>query len=295
MLASRHIGRAGGLVLAALLCGCVNLGPVREFAGSSARLTGYQGLTERYVGSADRQLADLPPDKRFDTVRASLQHLRAIGARDKDTLLKLHATTTGYMAALAQLAGEDAYSVSPQLGKVADAISASEQLKIDAGHVKAYANIAQRVSDWALAAQQARDVRNLVERNGEDMDKLLEAMELATAAYGIVLAQEAERYDAGSDIREAVWTAELKGDGALTGPRREAIVTLLRRSARADKDAQARALNEQKAAAAGLAQVRTAHRALVGNVGRLGDKQLQATLRKAASDLKSIRQSLANL
>lgn len=295
MLALRHIGRAGGLVLAALLCGCVNLGPVREFAGSSARLTGYQGVTERYVTSADRQLADLPPDKRYDPLRAKLQNLRTVSARDKDTLLKLHATTTGYMAALALLAGEDAYSVAGELGKVSDAIAASEDLHIDAGHVQAYSNIAQRVVDWALAVQQAKDVKRMVERNGEDMDKLLEAMELATQAYGIVLRDEAASYDARSELREAAWTAELKGDSELTPARRDAVVTLLRRTARIDKAAQADALKAQQAAADGLAKVRAAHSALVRNVDRLDDKQLQATLRKAAADLKSIRQSFATL
>lgn len=295
MLALRHIGCAGSLVLAALLCGCVNLGPVREFAGSSARLTGYQGVTERYVTSADRQLADLPPDKRYDPLRTKLQNLRTISARDKDTLLKLHATTTGYMAALALLAGEDAYSLSDELGKVSDAIAASEELHIDASHVQAYSNIAQRVVSWALAAQQAKDVKRMVKRNGEDMDKLLEAMELATEAYGIVLRDEAKNYDTQSELREAAWTAELKGDSELTPARRDAVVTLLRRTARIDKAAQADALKAQQAAAEGLAQVRAAHSELVRNVDRLDDKQLQTTLRKAAADLKSIRQSLATL
>lgn len=295
MLALRQIGCAGSLVLAALLCGCVNLGPVREFAGTSARMTGYQGVTERYVTSADRQLADLPPDKRYDPLRTKLQNLRTVSARDKDTLLKLHATTTGYLAALALLAGEDAYSVSAELGKVSDAIVASEDLHIDAGHVQAYSNIARRVADWALAAQQAKDVKHMVERNGQDMDKLLEAMELATEAYGIVLRDEAENYDTQSELREAAWTAELKGDSELTPARRDAVVTLLRRTARIDKAAQADALKAQKAAAEGLAQVRAAHSALLRNVDRLGDKQLQATLRKASADLKSIRQSFATL
>jgi len=295
MLALRHIGCAGGLVLAALLCGCVNLGPVREFAGSSARLTGYQGVTERYVTSADRQLADLPPGKSYDPLRTKLQNLRTISARDKDTLLKLHATTTGYMAALALLAGEDAYSVSGELGKVSDAIAASEALHIDAGHVQAYSNIAQRVVDWALAAQQAKDVKRMVKRNGQDMDKLLEAMELATQAYGIVLRDEANSYDARSELREAAWMAELKGDSELTPARRDAVVTLLRRTARIDKAAQADALKAQQAAADGIAQVRAAHSELVRNVDRLDDKQLQTTLRKAAADLKSIRQSFATL
>src|SRR5690606_40802997 len=68
--------------------------------------------------------------------------------------------------------------------------------------------------------------------------KLLEAMQRATEAYGVVLEQEIAAYDAVADYRRAVWTAELPGDAALTPERREVIATLLRRSELADRDAQ---------------------------------------------------------
>lgn len=70
------------------------------------------------------------------------------------------------MQTLAQLAGEDAYSVAPAIGKVGGAIRASDELGIDASHVKAYDDIARRVSDWTLAAKQTRDVRRFVAANG---------------------------------------------------------------------------------------------------------------------------------
>src|SRR5690606_34081889 len=137
----------------------------------------YRAATDHYLDSADRQLAELPAAGRFDGTREQLQALKQAAARDKATLLRLHATTTGYMRALARLAGTDAYAVSPEIGKVARAIESSEALGIDEDHVDAYANIARRVSDWALAARQARDVRHLVSENGADMDRLLEAMQ----------------------------------------------------------------------------------------------------------------------
>ncbi len=115
-----QVGRRNRTILALLICaglasGCANLGAVREFAASSANMTGYKTVTEHYVSSADRQLADLPPDKRFDSTRKNLRTLKAVTGQDKETLLKLHAITTGYMSALAQLAGDDAYSISPEI------------------------------------------------------------------------------------------------------------------------------------------------------------------------------------
>lgn len=287
-----------GLALALVafaVSGCANLGAVREFAASSARMTDYRDATEHYLDSADRQLTELPAAARFDGAREQLQALKQVTARDKATLLRLHATTSGYMRALARLAGADAYSVSTEIGKVARAIEASEALGIDEDHVDAYANIARRVSDWALAARQARDVRHLVTENGADMDKLLEAMQRATEAYGIVLEQEIAAYDALADYRRAVWAAELPGDAALTPERREVIATLLRRSELADREAQRQARKAQRAAARGLERVRQAHADMLRNVDRLDADQVQDLLRTAADDLKSIRESIEDL
>lgn len=277
------------------LSGCANLGAVREFADSSARMTEYRVATDYYLDSADRQLANLPADSRFDATRKNLQALDKVTARDKATLLELHATTTGYMRALAQLAGEGAYEISPEIGKVAKAIRASEALGIDEDHVRAYDNIAQRVTDWALAARQARDVKEMVTENGADIDKLLEAMQLATETYGIVLEQEIQSHELMADYRQAQWSAELPGDTALTPERRETIAMLLRRSELADKSAQQQARKAQRAAAAGLKRVRQAHEMMLRNVDRLSAEQVQELLQETAADLKSIRRSISEL
>ena len=177
----------------------------------------------------------------------------------------------------------------------ADTLAVMDALGINDDHVRAYDNIAQRVTDWALAAKQARDVRHLVTENGADMDKLLEAMQLATEAYGIVLEQEIQSYELVADYRQAQWSAELSGDAALTPERRETIATLLRRSELADKEAQQRARKAQRAAAAGVKRVRQAHQAMLENVDRLSSEQVRDLLREAADDLKSIRRSISEL
>jgi len=286
------------LVLAAfvfLLSGCTNLGAVREFAATSASMTNYQSATARYVGSAERQLIDLPEDRRFDATRENLGSLQSLTSQERQTLQKLHATTTGYMSALAQLSGEDAYSLAPDILMVSGGIQASSGLGIDATQVSAYGNIAQRVSDWGLEAVQARSVKAMVERNGQDIDKLLEAMQRAATAYGLVLDQEIASYDVISNYRAAQWSARLPGDNAITPERREVIDALLRRSARSDLADQQQALREQEATVAGLDRVRKAHRLMIDNADRLGSKDLQRSLRQAAADLKSIRQSISTL
>lgn len=284
------------LILCALLSnGCVNLGPVREFAASSARLTDYKGVTQRYVTSADRQLADLPPGKRFDATRNKLTQFKSVSANDKQTLLKLHAATTGYMAALAGLAEQDAYSLSAEIDQITGAITESEQLNINAEHVQAYGSIVSKVASWITAAKQARDVKRMVKDNGADMDKLLEAMQLATEAYAIVFAQEEQSAEAVADFRETAWTDKSAGGAALTADQREVVATLLRRSSSTEAAARVDAMKAQKAAAAGLAEVRQAHLALYQNIDRLQAKDVQAALRKAASEIKSIRTDIAKL
>lgn len=275
--------------------GCANLGAVREFAATSADLTDYKVVTQRYVTSAERQLAEVPAASAFDGTRRELTELQATTARDKESLLRLHSITTGYMAALAGLADEDAYSLSPEIDKVTGAISESKRLNLTSEHVTAYGNIAKRVASWATAAIQARDVRRMVRTYGADMDRLLEAMQVATAAYGFTFMEEANNTASFDSARAAAWKFKLPGDSEVTPERREVITTLLRRSVTAERSAQADAVKRQQAAAAGLEKVRDTHAKLMENIDRLDRKEVQAMLRQAAADLKSVRKSLAQL
>lgn len=285
------------LVLLAALnaAGCTNLGAVRDFAATSAELTDYKVVTNRYVTSAERQLAEIPPSSAFNGTRQALEAFQATTNADKASLMKLHAVTTGYMTALAGLASEDAYTLSPEIDLVTGAIAKSERLNINGDHVKAYGNIVKRVASWATAAKQARDVRRMVETYGSDMDKLLEAMQVATAAYGVAFRDEANNTAGFDRARAAAWQFKLPGDSEVTPERREVVATLLRRSTTAERAAQADAIRRQEEAAAGLAKVREEHAELIKNIDRLKAKDVQELLRQAASDLKAVRKNLAQL
>lgn len=272
--------------------GCANLGAVRSFAATSSQLTGYREVTERYVGSADRQLANLPASKLYDPARKELQALKQSSEQQKDSLLKLHDTATGYMSALAELAGEDAYSLNADIDKVSGAITAAPELGIGAEDVAAYGKIAKLVSSWALAAKQARDVKAMLKTYGDDMDRLLGAMQRAARSYEGVLQQEKASADSIQMLRLTVWKQPKSGDGLLDEARRDAIVAMSNNSYAGIAEQQAKALQAAAAASQGLAQVRSGHAAMLKDADRLKSKQLQALLTQAVADMKTVRAQL---
>ncbi|WP_152566053.1 hypothetical protein [Lysobacter antibioticus] len=272
--------------------GCANLGAVRSFAATSSQLTGYREVTERYVGSADRQLANLPASKLYDPARKELQALKQSSEQQKDSLLKLHDTATGYMSALAELAGEDAYNLNADIDKVSGAITAAPELGIGAEDVAAYGKIAKLVSSWALAAKQARDVKAMLKTYGDDMDRLLGAMQRAARSYEGVLQQEKASADSIQMLRLTVWKQPKSGDGLLDEARRDAIVAMSNNSYAGIAEQQAKALQAAAAASQGLAQVRSGHAAMLKDADRLKSKQLQALLKQAVADMKTVRAQL---
>ncbi|MGN7919495.1 hypothetical protein [Lysobacter sp. 22409] len=272
--------------------GCTNLGAVRSFAATSSQLTGYREVTERYVGSADRQLANLPASKLYDPARKELQALKQSSEQQKDSLLKLHDTATGYMSALAELAGEDAYNLNADIDKVSGAITAAPELGIGAEDVAAYGKIAKLVSSWALAAKQARDVKAMLKTYGDDMDRLLGAMQRAARSYEGVLQQEKASADSIQMLRLTVWKQPKSGDGLLDEARRDAIVAMSNNAYAGIAEQQAKALRAAAAASQGLAQVRSGHAAMLKDADRLKSKQLQALLKQAVADMKTVRAQL---
>jgi hypothetical protein len=280
------------LAIVSTSVGCANLGAVRSFAATSSQLTGYREVTERYVASADRQLANLPAGKLYEPNRKDLLALKHSSEQQKDSLLKLHNTATGYMSALAELAGEDAYSLSADIDKVSGAITAAPELGIGAEDVAAYGKIAQLVSSWIVAARQARDVKAMLKTYGDDMDRLLGAMQRASRSYEGVLRQEQAASNSIQLVRLAAWKQPKSGDGLLDEARRDAIVAMSNQAYAGIAEQQAKALQAATAASQGLAQVRSGHAAMLKDADRLKSKQLQALLKQAVADMKSVRAQL---
>ena len=136
------------MLLVAGLSGCANLEAVRDFTASSARLTDYKAVTERYFASVDHVLAEMPDTPDFTKDRNDTEALRRAQAAQKETLLKLHDTVTGYLAALARLAGDDTFDLSGSIDAVSGKLVLVPNLGIDSTHVDAYASIAKTVTSF---------------------------------------------------------------------------------------------------------------------------------------------------
>ncbi|MEO8936677.1 MAG: hypothetical protein ABI277_09865 [Burkholderiaceae bacterium] len=290
------------VALVAGLTGCANLEGVRDFTASSARITAYRGVTDRALASPDYVLLEFPAGPAFDAFRAAAEADRLKAPQRKEALLKLQSVATGYMAALAKLAGDDSFDLSGDIGKVSGQIALIPDLGITAAQVSAYTTLAQTVTNWATAAEQARDVKALVLQYGEPMDTLLHGMETATAAYIGILKNEQGAVLAIEQSRQAFWQVPLKADGdprsnegiALAN-RRDAILALSRRSYAQTAHEEADAIAAAQQAARGVRIVRTGHAEMLKNIDRLDNRDVVALLKKAAADLKAIRSNLKAL
>lgn len=290
------------LLCAAILTACANLQAVRDFAANSARLTAYQDVTQRYLSSPDRIARRIPSDPLFNADRKRVEEVKALIDHDKDSLLKLHSVVTGYMAALAALAGEDAFNLSGDIDKVTGAISASPALGLNAEHVGAFGAIAQKVTSWLLAAKQAREVRSMVREYGDSMDVLLDGLQLATLAMKVRFEGENGRLQSYEDTRLAPYLAPVGSEAAASSEdqinlrlRREAFIAVARQVGEEERAAGKKAVDSADAALGGIALVRKGHGEMRANVDRLTSDQVTAFLKNAAADLREVRDNLQKL
>lgn len=297
MQAARSLRFALVLLAASTLIGCANLEAVRDFTSNSAQLTGYTEVTDRFVTSPERIQHHIPDDPRFDSDRANAKKLAAEIAAAKDSIFKLHTVATGYMGALAQLAGEDAFSLSPQIDQVTGALVAAPSLGLNAEHVQAFGSIASKVTSWLLAAKQAKEVKAMVQTHGVAMDKLLEGMEIVATAMKVQLDNERGQLRTYEDTHLSSYLVQVGGEQTQStlDNRRKATLVWARRSYLDIQRVQNNAVSSATAAIEGIKVVRRGHEDMRRDIDQLTSAQLTALLKKAASDLKSIRQNLKAL
>jgi len=313
MQAGRALRLSFVLLMAAALSACANLKAVRDFTAQSAQLTGYTDVTNRYLTSPDRVERELPEAKEFDGDRASLQARKPRVAEARDSLFKLHNVVTGYMAALARLAGEDTFNISAQIDEVTGAIKAAPDLGLDADHVEAFATIASKVSSWILAAKQAKEVKAMVKAHGASMDKLLEAMETVTDAMRVELANESGNMNRFESYYESAYRFDvgpeqppprtLKGDElkryeaerSIVLRRRAGTLVQIRRGRMPFLIEERDAVESAANAVQGIRVVRQGHAEMIKNVERLSNEDVMDLLSRAAADLRTIRDNLKKL
>jgi hypothetical protein len=294
-----------------MLSGCANLSAVREFTATSVQLTGYQDVTQRYVTSATRVKTEIPEDPLFDRDRAAVRKAEAEMTAQKESLLKLHNAVTGYMAALAKLAGDDAYDISPQIDKVTGAIVAAPSLGLNAQHVQAFGGIAAKVSSWLLAAKQAKGVKSLVVEHGDSMDVLLDAMATVTTAMRVELDNERGRLKSYHDAHLSTYLVPVGLERPLVGNvadpaqyerdrrtmlrRNQAVVAWANRGYEPLLAEQDRAIRAAKSAIDGIQIVRNGHDDMRKNVDHLTKDDVTKLLKKASAELRVVRAELAQI
>jgi hypothetical protein len=301
------------LLVAASLSACANLKAVRDFTATSAQLTGYTAVTNRYISGPQRVTPQIPEGADFDSERSKIQELDSATKAQKDSLVKIQSVVTGYMAALAQLAGDDTFNISPQIDKVTGAIVAAPSLGLNADHVRAFGTIASKVSSWILAAKQAREVKAMVNEHGQSMDKMLEAMELVTTAMKVQLDVERGKVKSYHDTHLANFMVpvgnerpapaglsvaakkQYDADRQVLMQRRQAEIVWANRgyaAIQADEDA---AVESASAIIEGIKLVRKGHEDMRQNIDKLSSADVKALLQKATDDLRSIRDNLKKL
>jgi len=309
-----HIARIGLLLfVAAALGACGNLQAVRDFSEQSANLAAYKEVTNKVVSNPATLLQYAPRTAKFEPERKALEADAKARALRSDSLLKIHDVVTAYMGSLANLAGEETYSLSSSISKVEGALVAAPELGIKPETVSAFAKIASTVSNWITEAIQVKEVKAMVSKHGESMDQMLAGMEDVSASMLAILEEDEKKVVSYAEHSEGGFSFELgpeqpppdsltgaareryEGQRSIARLRRDAAGLLVARSNAAMKAEQRTAVTSAQAALAGVQVVRAGHTEMRKNVDRLTDQQVAALLRRLAADLQAIRANLKKL
>lgn len=299
------------VLVAGLTVACTNLAAVKDFASTSSKLAGYTDVTGRYVTGPERIGPQIPVGTDFESDRAAVAKQQTELASQKESLFKLHAVTSGYMAALASLAGDDTFNISPQIDKVTGALVAAPKLGIDVQTVQAYGSIASKVASWILAAEQAKQVKSMVLEFGPSMDVMLAAMQTATTAMREEFLNERAQLVTYEQTRIAPFMTSVglerpapsgtpdplryEDDRQQMLRRNQSTVAWASRSYAQTAADQDKAVASATAAIEGIKIVRKGHADLQKNIDDLSGEQVVKLLKKAKSDLDAIRGDLQKL
>ncbi|HQQ69568.1 MAG TPA: hypothetical protein PLL92_04545 [Alicycliphilus sp.] len=301
------------LATTVILTACANLNAVRDFSKESAQLAAYRDATEKMVANPAELLRQAPAVATFEQDRARLKIQAEERARLRDSMLKMHNVVAGYMAALAKLAGDETFSFTSSINEVKGALVESTQFGINADTVKTYASLVTTVSNWLTAAIQAKQVRTMVSKNGEAMDRMLAGLEDVSLSVAGILQQDRQillnyrdfyedgfKFDFGPEQPPPnnLSTTQLSNyeeQRNVAIRRREAARILVERSNAAMVATQQEAVDSANAAVSGVRTVRQGHNDMRRNVEQLTSEQLTTKLRQLIGDLQDVRANLKKL
>ena len=176
------------LLVCFAVSGCVELGPIRDYADAASDLVSGKEIVNRWKNS----------DVELQRHTQALFDKPAPGRRDADTqkraeaaaneLYKVHDVLGEYFAAIAQLAADELPSVDKQVASLSDAIKMLDR-NFGAPEQAAFQAVASLLS-LPLDAYRQKQLRVLLTSQRENIDKLLSILERSTAVIASDLKAE---------------------------------------------------------------------------------------------------------
>ncbi|GKS90139.1 hypothetical protein [Acidovorax sp. SUPP2539] len=260
------------LIIGALQ-GCANLTAVREFGKSAAEVTSYVDAGNAYQDSArtiQPYLTNAPA--RADVPDARKKQVAAANA--------LQSTLVGYFSTLAQLAGEDSFTLDKELNAIALGLKSLPDGTLDTGTTEgaiALTKIAQRL---VLSRAQSSAIKELVNEGGPTATRLLSRLELVAKSWRGMLENDSRT------VGDALFALSSARD---TSP----LVRMLARDRMQEYEQRYEDfIKRVDTATAALGKIRSAHAAMAEDLDSLDRKELQAVLKDTVTDLKAARKNL---
>lgn len=263
-----------------LLSGCTNLKEVRDFAGQSAKLTGYTELTTRFRDTYYREQPYLSEE-----VHTFAQQNDARRKAVYQDLLKVHQTITLYLQTLAALAGDNSFDISSGVDALSVGISAHPDLGLEKHEVDAVSGLAKVISRWATSSYQQRALRQFIKEGNEPLQTTLSGMEKLIDYYQ-------QTHDNEWQMIKGLLELELSFNEQ---PEHRLLATLARAHAQAKAAEYEAAAKKYREARKGIQTISQGHQLLADNLGKLSRKNVKDSLRQLSKDVKSINKHIESL
>ncbi|MCL6364831.1 hypothetical protein EXT60_11340 [Pectobacterium carotovorum subsp. carotovorum] len=262
------------------LTGCTNLQPVRDFANTSANLSGYTQLTDRFATTYERERLYITGP--VDIAAQENDKKRKAAYQD---LVKIHQTAALYMQTLATLAGEDTYDLSDEIKSLAGGIKTHSAFGISAVQVDNVATVTTLISKWATAGIRERAVKEMVREGDAPFQALLTTMQDLVRLYART--NENEKNTVLNFFRLELQFADT--------PKDKLLATLARVHEDEKRREYAQAQQLYLKTGQELQKVSEGHKMLLKHLDDLSGEDLKASLKALTKDIKKLSESVRTL
>lgn len=272
-----RLSRLALLALPLLLSACANLGAIQEFGRLSADSAAFQKINDNHIGSANlRQDLTL---RREDGARASIE---ATGAGQRHVAQQsqlLQRALSDYMAALAQLAGDDVVVVDDQVDSLVDAAAGDNVLEPQ--RAASVGAIGKLLSEAALNGWRQRQLNQVIERGNAPLQELVGHI----GALMTVYAQQI-------DIDQAAFTSHYDQLDAMARPNEPAAAEILwqqRRQGLRQFDVKRQAIAHYRDT---ISKIGAAHQALYDNRADVTKQEVVTQLKRYIQRIRAARDAM---